>query len=136
MVSSVNEEVAERYNHTTTLFQDYLYILAGAGGNDVWRTLDMVEWSNITTHAPWKGRWGHTSVVYEDQLYLLGGFNQHSLSDVWSTSDGSQWSNMDAAASWGPRHDHTTVVFDNKIWIIGGNRNGSLLNDVWYYEAP
>lgn len=41
--------------------------------NDVWRSRDGVNWTQMTSDAAWAGRAGLSSVVFNGEIYVLGG---------------------------------------------------------------
>jgi hypothetical protein len=106
--------------------------------NDVYSSVDGVNWVLETPHAAWSPRGIiMNNVVFQGRMWVIGGgtydirtFNN----DVWSSADGIQWTQVLANAPWSPRQFHNTIVFDNKIWVFAGGDAQSQggLNDVWY----
>jgi hypothetical protein len=128
----------KRYDHTSLVFKNRLWILGGRDTipwNDVWSTVDGEHWAPATSSAPWEARSGHTSAVFKGKLWVIGGVNRtgEKLSDVWHSTDGATWQRATDAPGWSPRSNHTTLVFDNKLWVIGGgSEDGLPLSDVWW----
>ncbi|MBN2464015.1 hypothetical protein JXD38_00110 [candidate division WOR-3 bacterium] len=118
-----------RSGHSSVVFDDKVWVIGGAGGNDVWCSADGVAWSLTTAGAQWSGRGGHTSVVFDNKMWVIGGSDRH---DVWCSTDGITWIQATDSAGWAGRIYHTCVVFDNKMWIMGGHGHSGLANDVWY----
>jgi hypothetical protein len=139
---------ANRATQYVLVFNDRLWLMGGqqifepAGQevayNDVYSSVDGVNWVLETPHAAWSPRGIiMNNVVFQGSMWLIGGgtydirtFNN----DVWSSPDGVQWTEVLAHAPWVPRQFHNTVVFDNKIWVFAGGDAQSQggLNDVWY----
>lgn len=139
---------ANRATQYVLVFNDRLWLMGGqqifepAGEevayNDVYSSVDGVNWVLETPHAAWSPRGIiMNNVVFQGRMWVIGGgtydirtFNN----DVWSSPDGIQWTQVLANAPWSPRQFHNTIVFDNKIWVFAGGNAQSQggLNDVWY----
>ena len=116
--------------------------------NDVWRSADGVNWTELTNDAPWHGRAGLSSIVFKDQIFVLGGsFNDDSsiiggqpervlFNDVWSSPDGINWVEVTAEAPWAKRAGAALVVKNGYLWLLGGEFGffdfpPPYFNDVW-----
>jgi hypothetical protein len=102
--------------------------------NDVWSSLDGVQWQKELDSAPWKKRIWHSAVVYKNRIWLLGGYQSEpesiNLGDVWYSCNGEDWKKLETEHSWSPRHASSVYVYKDRIWVIGGN-SWPLKNDVW-----
>ncbi len=102
--------------------------------NDVWSSVNGVDWTEVTESAQWPGRMGHSVVVYDNKMWVLGGGDYTSIAynDVWYSTDGENWTCSTASAPWTARESQSVVVFDNRIWVTGGrSASGTPMNDVW-----
>ncbi len=145
-VTTVQESAAfsARSRHTTLVFDNKLWVIAGDYKNDVWSSTDGIIWNLATENAGFPGREFHTSLVFDNKMWVIGGqiitdSNGLALNDVWSSSDGINWNLETVNAAFDPRFLHSTVVFDDKMWIINGFDSNrvplpSRINDVWYSE--
>ena len=158
-----------------TVKDGYLYMIGGEEGflclpgspcppyyNDVWRTLDGVNWELVTDNAPWAARPGHQCVIADNQFVLFGGFGldpnnpfgANNPIDAWVSQDGLNWE-MLAAPPWNAtesmeiKYDFDALVdFDmteNRTYIysFGGDRETfnfadptnylNIDNDVWRF---
>lgn len=107
--------------------------------NDVWCTLDGVNWTQAVEHAPWAPRMA-PSVAFDDRLWVLGGscvvgtghqIHYEYFSDAWRSSDGVNWAS-ESRTPWSARAGHGTVSFHGGLWVAGGeDLDGNLRNDVW-----
>jgi hypothetical protein len=89
--------------------------------NDVWRSVDGIEWEQVVEDAPWQGRIFHNVVQLGDKLLLMGGITETgAVNDVWGSSDGLEWNLLTADAPWSRRYHPETVVFQDKLWLLGG----------------
>lgn len=104
--------------------------------NDVWSSLDGVNWTLATDTAPFAARYDHSLAEFEGRLWLVGGRDQddNTIKDAWSSADGIMWQNEavhlpdDFPALAGSQ----LVVFDNQLWLFGGEDNdGNNTNEVW-----
>ena len=105
--------------------------------NDVWCSSDGINWTQVTSNAPWapRGQIGG-QVVFNNKLWILGGGTYKEprkyYNDIWSTTNGITWTKELSDAYWHPRQYHSMAVFDNKIWVMEGWDGNYNLNDVWY----
>jgi hypothetical protein len=117
--------------------------------NDVWASIDGVNWEALTLSAPWtpRGQMQSQCVDNNDTLWLLGGstYNQYYFNDIWNSYDGTNWNRVLEFAPWCARQYFQVEYFDNKMWVIAGNEGDNFglwypeiaiangdLNDVWY----
>ena len=128
---------AERWQHTTVVHEDRIFVLGGWGGrymNDVWSSSDGLHWIQESVSAQWKSRMFHCTVSLNGSMYVIGGSDGKTLlSDVWGSSDrGATWTLVCEAAPWGGRQGHSCVVVEGEVFLIGGlEAGGTRRNDVW-----
>jgi len=118
-------------------YSDKFWSIGGYNGitlNDVWSSVNGVDWELTTGNADFDARFGHASVEFNGKLYVIAGENSpgNTLSDVWNTTSGVDWLVLTINASFGSRKGHEGIVYDNKIWVIGGEV--LVGNDVWFSE--
>lgn len=107
--------------------------------NDVWKSADGAEWTQMTDDAPWEPRAGAVVVVKGDYMILLGGEEGFVcdppdcpyFNDVWRSKDGAEWELVTAAAGWSPRPGHQCGVVSDKIVCFGGFGQPTNPMDVW-----
>jgi hypothetical protein len=100
--------------------------------DDVWRSTDGVNWTELTDSAGWAGRAGLSAVVLNDEIYVLGGsFNDDPAiiggpptrvyyNDVWKSADGITWTQLTDSAEWAPRAGAIARAKDGYIYVFGG----------------
>ena len=78
--------------HTTLVYDDKLWILAGYSGynrDDYWYSPDGTQWHEaIASGSKWEARKVHTSVNYAGRMWMLGGegsTGDRQLNDVWAS---------------------------------------------------
>ncbi len=132
---------AARNRHSSTVFDDKVWVIAGSSGagannlrSDVWFSSNGLEWKEATAEAEFPKRNVHSAVAFDNKLWIIGGYDGDFANDVWYSDDGINWTEAVANAPFSPRYSHTATVFDNKIWVIGGNSESGLKNDIWYSE--
>jgi hypothetical protein len=137
----------------TATFKDRMWIMGGwyngrleghGATNEVWSSVDGVQWDPATPAADWSPRIASAIVEFKDRLWILGGTenyyfgDQSSLkNDVWSSADGKSWKLETANAPWSPRAYHQAVVLNGKIWVMAGGNyvpEYQAKNDVWCSE--
>ena len=78
--------------HTTLVYDDKLWVLAGDSGynrDDYWYSSDGTQWHEaIASGSKWEARSVHTSVNYAGRMWMLGGYGStgdKQLNDVWAS---------------------------------------------------
>ncbi len=113
--------------------------------NDVWSSVDGINWVQETSNGGWTPRSSFGLAVYQNKLWISGGCSHvdaglvcdDTLNDVWSSSDGITWNQETAGAPWTKRTGFKMLNYDDgsgeQLWIFGGLTlpSGSRLNDVW-----
>ncbi|GCC52464.1 hypothetical protein SanaruYs_27010 [Chryseotalea sanaruensis] len=112
--------------------------------NDVWSSVDGVNWEIETDEAEWIGRLWPGSMVFDNKLWVMGGWRYQDISDpyygnrndVWYSEDGRNWKELKSANSWLPRHAPLVWATGESLWISSGFLNNyGLHNDVWTIGA-
>ncbi|MFV2015415.1 MAG: kelch repeat-containing protein, partial [Candidatus Heimdallarchaeota archaeon] len=138
-----NAPFLSRFGHSSVVFDSRIWVIGGINSNqgsgvgnlnDVWSSVDGVNWNQETSEAGFSERYGHATVVFDNKVWILGGSGGNGLNDIWSSADGINWREESSNAAFPGRMNHRSITFDDKIWIISGWSTGSLLNDVWYLE--
>ncbi|WP_051786195.1 Ig-like domain-containing protein [Endozoicomonas numazuensis] len=124
-------------------FQNKLFMFGdrvGARGpkaarNDIWSSIDGINWFQETESAAFPARVGHRIVQFKDKLWLFAGQNEKGdhLTDIWSSDNGIDWSMEVENAPFGARYGSQVVSFKNQLWLIGGSRafSSKPMSDVW-----
>ena len=118
----------ERKDHESFVFNNKLWIMGGQDMslswpyyvNDIWSSLDGVNWTNEGL-TPWYNKVDGATVVHEGAIYTAGGgYGGVDTNDVWKSIDGANWTQINTAASWSARVLHDLVSYDGKLWVVGG----------------
>ena len=125
---------SERLGHSSLVYDNKMWVLGGSNKDDVWNSINGINWHRTTKNANWTIREDHTSLVYDNKMWVLGGNYSGSYeNDVWDSTNGIIWYEVTDAAGWSGRHNHTSLVYDNKMWVLGGQVAGAIYkNDVWF----
>lgn len=108
------------------------FFLVGGGddpntpGDKVYRSLDAVSWSQISTLP---ANTGNNALAYfNGKLWSIGGGNGVPGTAIYSSDDGTVWT---LAGNFPKAIEASNAeVFDSKIWIIGPN-DGAPTDEVW-----
>ncbi|KAI9595545.1 hypothetical protein BDF19DRAFT_385140 [Syncephalis fuscata] len=141
-----NDGPSGRAGHSTTVYQDRLYVFGGTDGetffNEMWcYDLHTCEWEllNVTGHTP-PGRAGHAAALVDDCIYVTGGKSASgkNLSDVvafrirtmrWYT-----FQRMGPAPT--SRSGHSMCVFGSRVFVLSGEaREGEDPSAIHVLEA-
>ncbi|XP_072409475.1 multiple epidermal growth factor-like domains protein 8 [Chiloscyllium punctatum] len=99
------------------------------------------SWYNVSRSDPeFTGRTAAAGTFLNttNSLYIFGGFDLNQvLGDlVRYNFTSNQWHRSTASPSPPARHSHSAVEWRGRMLIFGGQlANGSLLSDIWLYEA-
>lgn len=136
-----------RAYHAAVVHDDKIWVFGGGNYvpryrayNDVWCSSDGVNWTEVTSSAPWAPRIWFSAVAYRDHLWLLGGWfgpkmGSKNYNDVWISRDGKSWSEFKSKTIWPPRHEHSAYVHRDSLWVVAG-MTPPLQNDVWRLHLP
>ena len=128
------------------VFNDEIYVIGGSyldddaiiGGpplriyyNDVWKSSDGVNWTQLVEEAPFAPRAGAALAVKDGYIYLFGGeegflcegfpfCDLPYFNDVWRTANGVDWELVTETSAWQARPGHQVVVADDQFVLFGG----------------
>jgi len=100
--------------------------------NDVWRSMDGVNWMQMTSAAGWSPRAGLSGLSHEGSLFVMGGSINDDVAivggpptrmyfnDVWKSVDGQEWSLITRNAAWSPRAGGRLVSMSGYMYMVGG----------------
>lgn len=148
VLQTANAAFAPRTSYQAVAYKNKLWVIGGRLGdikysngqltglsNDVWSSLDGINWTQQTASAEFLPRMGHQVAVFNNKLWLVGGFNLSDYGDVWSSRDGSHWLQETAKAAFGFRNFSSLAVYNNQLWVIAGHTIDSAgnryANDIW-----
>jgi N-acetylneuraminic acid mutarotase len=144
--------LGNRIYYGCTAHNGYLYIVGGAGHNDVWRSRNGIKWEPVADNVEFlKGECFAGSLAsFHGKLWMVcGGTNGYGQGEirkeVWSSIEGKVWKKeRDFGGS--KRYYTDICVWDNKLWVIGGyNHEEGNIKSIWYmkpdgtwkeYETP
>ena len=132
-----NAQFAKRKAHTSLVYDNKIWVIGGetlngslSYNNDIWNSLDGINWNLVSNEADFGKRAYHTSVVHDNKMWVIGGYDgQSALADVWYSEDGVNWIQTTSSAAFGNRANHSSIVFNNKMWVIGGSGNAIYNSD-------
>lgn len=89
-----------RLDHQVVVFKDKLWLIAGTPNfgpdsikNDIWSSIDGINWVLEKASAAFSPRFSHQVEVYDEKLWLIGGKDSTftNLNDVWVSENGTDW---------------------------------------------
>jgi hypothetical protein len=86
-VSVSGTQWGARWGHSVHAYAGKLWVIGGrdASGtdlNDVWSSVDGINWVEETANAPWDARTQHAATLFDGKLWIMGGMGGGN--DVWS----------------------------------------------------
>ena len=113
-------------------YGEAMYVVGGFFGNkyvnDVWRSVDGTNWTQVFSGGKFSGRSGHQAVSYGGSLWVIGGSGDgQGKNDVWRSGDGVNWDLVAVSGEHFERHWHQAVSYRGSLWVIGGSGR----SDVW-----
>ena len=140
-LATASAAFGDKVAHTSLVYDDgtgeKMWVIGGLKDavtetNDVWHSVDGVNWIEATAAAAFSPRFEHTSAVFDGKMWVIGG-KDPIQDDVWYSTDGIAWQLATDTAAFGIKEHHTTVVYDDgtgeKMWVIGGNLGAG---EVWH----
>jgi Kelch motif protein len=124
-LETANAAFGTRWIHKTLVYDNAIWLLSGvradgSGANEVWKSLDGVNWTPVTQVTPW-GAIGFVpsmaATVFNGQMWVV------ISGRTYSSSDGANWTAQSAANAIGggiPREYASFTSYNNKLWYIGG----------------
>lgn len=134
----------------TAVFNNKLWATGGshndASGNpvesnDVWSSVDGLNWT-LETNTAWnRGRWYHRTAVSDGKLWVISGGNKDVSvhSETWSSVDGVNWVQQGLGLSFKPEPAFTTATLNDELIVFGGTPTQHYYNDpinsMWVYDT-
>lgn len=95
--------------------------------NDVWNSSDGLNWTLVTSQAPWAKRQYVEVMAYDNAMWVIGGYDgTDNRRDVWYSSDGITWLEL-KDSPFMARHAASVFNYKQSLWVVAGN----LWNDSW-----
>jgi hypothetical protein len=121
--------------------------IQGKYQSDIWKSIDAINWENISINTPWSPRALFNSFIFDNKLWVLGGqtlpqyakAEEKFYNDIWSSENGIDWKLESKNADFPQRGMIIgQAELKGKIYIIGGgtyetpkNPERKFYNDVW-----
>lgn len=109
-LATENAGWSPRAYHQAAVLNGKIYVFGGGNyvpeynaTNDVWSSEDGINWTQVTSVAPWHSRIWFSSVVYRDRIWIMGGWSNNPYTnwpDVWYTEDGKNWEQLKSNVTW------------------------------------
>ncbi|MEI9919935.1 MAG: hypothetical protein WDO14_14225 [Bacteroidota bacterium] len=127
------------------------YMIGGTDGNamlnDVWKSMDGINWTPLTLNAPFAPRFLHRVVVMNDPgnqdkptMWLIGGTDgTNAYNDIYKSVDGATWEEVEVeGTTFSSRYIFSLASMKDPatgspaIFLIGGRSTaGVRYNEVW-----
>lgn len=107
--------------------------------NDIWSSLDGLDWT-LETASAWRGgRWGNRTINHDGKLWVIGGRDRRVLahSETWSSEDGVNWVEQGVGLGFRPEQGFTVVSFKNQLLTFAGRSPMGYhkpKNRMWVYD--
>ena len=139
-------ELLKNKNHSTTLYENKLYVFGGYDGK---KNHNIIKVFNIETYV-WStfevedyqpsGRNGHTATLIDDKIYVIGGWlgSGPFAADDLHVLDikKKQWTKISPTGeSPGPWNMHTADAIDREIYVFRGGNGKDYLNDLHWLDV-
>lgn len=98
--------------------------------NDVWSSLDGVNWTQATVAAGFPARDFHQGVACGNAMWIIGGNGASGgVSDVWVSQDGVNWSESNSTM---PFSSCAAIAYNNSVWTFAN----TAVNGTWGWNSP
>lgn len=105
-------------NRSITFLNGQYYLVSG---DEVYSSVDGINWLTVCNNAPFKSRKGHSVVKFKENMLIVGGGVYTSLGDIWYSKDGVVWDILTRFAPFGARTNLSAIEFKDSLWILGGS---------------
>ena len=148
--AALNSVLGNRILYGACSHNGNLYVLGGQNDitdisyanrfEDVWRSPDGINWTQIVTNQDFLGKnISGACTSFNGKIWVIGGGVYDNYADsatrwtneVWSSPDGITWEQQ-PNAPFGKRVYDDVIVWDDKLWMIGGSDSGGNFSDIWY----
>lgn len=121
-----------RFFYHPFVFQGKFWFIGGEDQqrkyNDIWRSDDGIQWTQVKSNLPFGQRSGSQIVQKNDSLFLLD-------NDVWCSTDAVNWTKLtDEIVKGQPIFGYNAIVMNSTIFLLGCNRNGQFTSQVLYSQ--
>lgn len=82
-LETINAQFSPRRGHSSAVFRDRVWVIAGNLRNDLWSSKDGKTWKEETEVINFSGRGYQPAEVFQDKLWVVGGWAGSLLNDVW-----------------------------------------------------
>jgi hypothetical protein len=82
-LETINAQFSPRRGHSSAVFRDRIWVIAGNLRNDLWSSKDGKTWKEETEVINFSGRGYQPAEVFQDKLWVVGGWAGSLLNDVW-----------------------------------------------------
>lgn len=114
------------YNGKLYLVGGYMDGTQNGFKNDIWTSIDGVNWVLAAATTAFSPRYGHALNIYGGKLWLTGGYNSAgSLTDIWSSDDGISWQQSPAQLTQ-TQMEHSVHRLGNELFMYGGFLRGDV----------
>jgi len=134
LVSNSSPWSARGQVNSVCVFNNKMWILGGGTYNgirkyynDVWNSVDGINWTLVAHQMPWPARQYQDVIVYDNAMWVIGGYDGISnRKDVWYSGDGITWHEL-KNTPWPARHASSVFNHQHSLWVVAGN----MWNDSW-----
>jgi hypothetical protein len=127
-----------RVGHQMLNYDGKMWIIGGIKDssltqNDVWYSINGVDWTLATGNAAFGTRSYFCSTVFDNKMWVMGGFSPtENYRDVWYSINGVDWTLATGNAAFGARNYSKVLSYNNKMYILLGTYdNQTFYTDVW-----
>jgi hypothetical protein len=124
-------QFSPREDFGAVVFNNAMWVIggwAGANKNDVWSSIDGINWTEVTAKGAFAARWGMSTLVYNNTMWLISGASGTSANsdptaaygDVWSSVNGSVWNQVTNLGPYNLSYFHQVVANSGLMWLSGG----------------
>ncbi len=136
-----------RFEHASVVFDDSIWVLGGTiedledisygPTNDVWRSEDGKNWSEVVESAPWTWRANHRAFVFDQRIWIVSGrdLDNERLDDVWTSRDGINWVQEESLPILELEHVPLLATHKKNLFLIQHGSDKNPVPNVWRYRA-
>ncbi len=82
-LETINADFSPRRGHSSAVYKNRLWVIAGVISNDIWSSKDGITWKQETEVVEFSRRAEQANLVFDNKLWIVGGWMGSLLNDVW-----------------------------------------------------
>jgi hypothetical protein len=126
-----------RKNAGLVVYKSKIWLIAGENKgqllNDVWFSINGVDWEPATDNASFQPRKNASLTVFGGRMWIIGGKkDKDEKTDIWWSDDGKKWEEIKFKKFPENLSGFSIIPYRDRLWLLGGMADGKeFTNSIW-----